>query len=104
MIVKAVKLYENGFMTRPFALGGEDGVEKFDARVRYRSSIQNYLIDTGNEVILVDTGMPSETPEMVVQADTQIYIGRRIADYVSALKSLGQCSRVKRTFKRILFV
>ena len=89
MIVKAVKLYENGFMTRPFALGGEDGVEKFDARVRYRSSIQNYLIDTGNEVILVDTGMPSETPEMVVQADTQIYIGRRIADYVSALKSLG---------------
>ena len=66
MKIKAVKLYENGFVTRPFALGGEDGAEKFDAKVRYRSSIQNYLIDTGKEVILVDTGMPLEAPEMVL--------------------------------------
>ena len=58
MIVKAVKLYEKGFMTQPFAMGGEDGMEAFDASVRYRSSLQNYLIDTGEEVILVDTGMP----------------------------------------------
>ncbi|MBQ6352037.1 MAG: rubredoxin [Lentisphaeria bacterium] len=89
MKIKAVKLYENGFMTRPFALGGEDGTDKFDAAVRYRSSIQNNLIDTGDEVILVDTGMPLEAPEMVVEADTQIYIGSRIRDYVSALKDLG---------------
>ena len=89
MIIRAVKLYENGFVTRPFALGGEDGVEKFDAKVRYRSSIQNYLIDTGKEVILVDTGMPLEAPEMVVEENTQIYIGSRIRDYVSALKALG---------------
>ena len=89
MKIKAVKLYENGFMTRPFALGGEDGAEAFDAKVRYRSSIQNFLIDTGNEVILVDTGMPLETPEMVVDENTQIYIGSRITDYVSALKVLG---------------
>ncbi|MBO6210028.1 MAG: hypothetical protein J6N99_05000, partial [Schwartzia sp.] len=66
MKIKAVKLYENGFMTRPFALGGEDGVEKFDANVKYRSTLQNFLIDTGSEVILVDTGMPIETPDMVV--------------------------------------
>ena len=89
MKIKAVKLYENGFVTRPFALGGEDGAEKFDAKVRYRSSIQNYLIDTGKEVILVDTGMPLEAPEMVVEENTQIYIGSRIKDYVSALKALG---------------
>lgn len=89
MKILAVKLYENGFMTRPFALGGEDGAEKFDAKIRYRSGIQNFLIDTGYEVILVDTGMPLETPEMVVEENTQIYIGSRIADYVSALKSLG---------------
>ena len=25
MKIHAVKLYENGFMTQPFALGGEDG-------------------------------------------------------------------------------
>ena len=87
MKIKAVKLYENGFVTRPFALGGEDGAEKFAAKVRYRSSIQNYLIDTGKEVILVDTGMPLEAPEMVVEENTQIYIGSRIKDYVSALKA-----------------
>ena len=53
MIIKAVKLYENGFMTQPFALGGEDGVEKFDPAVKYRSSLQNFVIDTGKEVILM---------------------------------------------------
>ncbi len=89
MKIKAVKLYENGFMTRPFALGGEDGADKFDAKVRYRSTLQNYLIDTGSEVILVDTGMPLEAPDMVADENAQIYIGSRIQDYVSALKSLG---------------
>ena len=59
MKIKAVKFYENGFMTQPFALGGEDGMDKFDASVRYRSCLQNYVIDTGTEVILVDTGLTS---------------------------------------------
>lgn len=89
MKILAVKLYEKGFMTQPFALGGEDGVEKFDSKVRYRSTLQNFLIDTGSEVILVDTGMPLEAPDMVVDEKTQIYLGSRIQDYVSALKSLG---------------
>ena len=89
MKILAVKLYEKGFMTQPFALGGEDGVEKFDSKVRYRSTLQNFLIDTGSEVILVDTGMPLEAPDMVADEKTQIYLGSRILDYVSALKSLG---------------
>lgn len=89
MKILAVKLYENGFMTQPFALGGEDGPEKFDPKVCYRSSIQNFVIDTGSEVILVDTGMPAEAPEMVADDSAQIYIGSRIKDYVSALKDLG---------------
>jgi len=41
MEIKVVKLYENGFMTRPFALGGEDGVEKFDPTL---SIVQVYKI------------------------------------------------------------
>ena len=89
MKILAVKLYEKGFMTQPFALGGEDGVEKFDSKIRYRSTLQNFLIDTGSEVILVDTGMPLEAPDMVADEKTQIYLGSRIQDYVSALKSLG---------------
>lgn len=89
MKILAVKLYEKGFMTQPFAMGGEDGVEKFDSKVRYRSTLQNFLIDTGSEVILVDTGMPLEAPDMVADENSQIYLGSRIQDYVSALKSLG---------------
>lgn len=89
MIIKAVKLYENGFMTQPFAMGGEDGMEKFDSSVRYRSSLQNYVIDTGDEVILVDTGMPLEAPDTVPDEKTMIHLGTRIKDYVSALAEIG---------------
>ena len=34
MEIKAVKFREKGFMTQPFALGGEDGVDKFDPNVK----------------------------------------------------------------------
>ena len=89
MIIKALKLYENGFMTRPFAMGGEDGPDKFDPAVRYRSSLQNYLIDTGDEVILIDTGMPSEAPDTVPDDKTMIYMGSKTKDYVSVLADAG---------------
>ena len=71
-------------MTQPFALGGEDGVDKFDPNVKYRSCLQNYLIDTGDEVILVDTGVPAEFPDMVVDETTQIFIGSKITDYTQS--------------------
>ena len=103
MKILAVKLYENGFMTQPFLMGGEDGMEKFDASVRYRSTLQNFLIDTGSEVILVDTGMPLETPDTAPTPDATIFIGTRIKDYVSALKDLGykpeQVSKILVTHK-----
>ncbi len=89
MIIKAVKLYENGFMLQPFAMGGEDGPQAFDPAVRYRSSLQNYVIDTGDEVILVDTGMPKEVPDAVPDETTAIYMGTRVEDYLSALKTAG---------------
>ena len=89
MKIKAVKFYENGFMTQPFALGGEDGMDKFDASVRYRSSLQNYVIDTGKEVILVDTGVPADFPAPAATPDATIYLGTPIKDYVDALADLG---------------
>ena len=89
MKILAVKLYENGFMTRPFALGGEKGMDAFDPAVRYRSSLQNYLIDTGDEVILVDTGMPAGTPDAVPDETTMIYMGTKIAEYTDAFAALG---------------
>lgn len=103
MIIKAVKMFENGYMLRPFALGGEDGPEKFDPAVRYRSSLQNYVIDTGDEVILVDTGMPAEVPEQIPDATTPIFMGNKICDYVTALKKAGyepeQVSKILITHK-----
>ena len=87
MKIQAVKLYKDGFMLRGFALSGEGAVN--DPDFRYRSSVQNFLIDTGSEVILVDTGLPKETPDMIPDDKTQIYLGSRILDYVSALKALG---------------
>ena len=57
MEIKAVKFRTGGFYAQPFVFGGEEGAEKFDPKVRYRGSLQNYLIDTGDEVILVDTGL-----------------------------------------------
>ena len=89
MIIKAVKFRKDGFMTQPFAMGGEDGQEKFDAKVRYRSCLQNYLIDTGKEVILVDTGLPKEYPDIAADENAPIYLGVRITDYMTALANLG---------------
>lgn len=103
MKFKAIKLYENGFMTQPFAFGGEEGPGAFDPKVRYRSSLQNFLIDTGKEVILVDTGMPLETPDAVPDDNTVIYMGSRVKDYVSALADAGykpeQVSKILVTHK-----
>lgn len=49
MKIQAVKFAEDGFMTQPFAMGGEDGVEKFDPNVKYRSCLQN--LDTKSKII-----------------------------------------------------
>ncbi|MCR5404593.1 MAG: hypothetical protein K6E91_12360 [Butyrivibrio sp.] len=46
MEIKAVKFRKDGFYSQPFALGGEDGPDKYDKNIRYRGRLQNYLIDT----------------------------------------------------------
>ena len=89
MIIKAVKFRENGFYTQPFAFGSEEGAEKFDKTIRYRGSLQNYLIDTGDEVILVDTGIPAGTPEEVPDENSILYTGKDICTYMEAFESLG---------------
>ncbi len=103
MKISAVKLYDNGYMLQPFAFGGEEGPEAFDPAVRYRSSLQNFVIDTGSEVILVDTGLPKEVPQAVPDAATPIFMGVKVDDYVTALRKLGyepeQVSRILITHK-----
>ena len=89
MEIKAVKFRKDGFYSQPFAFGGEEGMDKFDKNVRYRGSLQNYLIDTGSEVILVDTGLPAGTPEEVPDENSPAYTGKDISTYVEALAALG---------------
>ncbi|MBO6052232.1 MAG: MBL fold metallo-hydrolase, partial [Clostridia bacterium] len=89
MIIKAIKFRENGFYSQPFAFGGEEGMDKFDPNVRYRGSLQNYLIDTGSEVILVDTGFPAGTPEESPDETSMLYTGKDICSYMEAFEALG---------------
>ncbi|MBQ4046510.1 MAG: MBL fold metallo-hydrolase [Lachnospiraceae bacterium] len=102
MKISAVKLYENGFMTQALAFGGES-MEGVDPGMKYRSSLQNYVIDTGDEVILVDTGMPAEVPDAVPDEKSIIYMGKRIKPYVEALADAGykpeQVSKILITHK-----
>lgn len=89
MEIKAVKFRDHGFYTQPFAFGGEEGTEKFDKNIRYRGSLQNYLIDTGSEVILVDTGLPAGTPEENPDENSVAFTGHDIQSYMDALAGLG---------------
>jgi len=89
MVIKAVKFRKNGFYTQPMVFGGEEGPGKYDINVRYRGSLQNYLIDTGDEVILVDTGIPAGTPEEVPDENSLLYTGKDICSYMEAFSALG---------------
>lgn len=89
MIIKAVKFRKDGFYGQPFSFGGEEGPDKFDQNIRYRGSLQNYLIDTGDEVILVDTGLPAGTPEEVPNEKSPAYTGKDICTYMEAFAALG---------------
>ena len=89
MEIKAVKFRKDGFYAQPFVFGGEEGADKFDPKVKYRGSLQNYLIDTGDDVILVDTGLPAGTPEEVPDENSAIYTGKDICSYMEAFAALG---------------
>ena len=52
--------------------------------VRYRGSLQNYLIDTDTEVILVDTGLPAGTPEETSDENAVAFTGHDISTYMEA--------------------
>lgn len=89
MEIKAIKFRKEGFYSQPFVFGGEEGIDAFDLNVRYRGSLQNYLIDAGDEVILVDTGLPAGTPEEVPNPTSLAYTGKDICNYMDALAALG---------------
>ena len=103
MEIKAIRMFDGGFMNQPFAFGGEEGKDAFDEQIIYRSSLQNFLIDTGDEVILVDTGFKAGFPAPAKKLGAPLYMGELIADYKSAFEALGykpeQVTRILITHK-----
>lgn len=89
MKIVALSFYKNGEMKESFAMGGSLAKENIDENKVYPASLQNYLIDTGNDVILVDTGLPVETPDFKKDPNQKIYTGEKVNNFVGALESAG---------------
>jgi glyoxylase-like metal-dependent hydrolase (beta-lactamase superfamily II) len=89
MKILALEFYKNGRMKESFALGGSLEKEKVNPNKEYPASLQNYLIDTGEEVILVDTGLPVETPDFEEKPDQSMYMGEKVANFKEALRNIG---------------
>ena len=88
MEIKAIRMFDGGFMNQQFAFGGE-GKEGTDEQIIYRSSLQNFLIDTGDEVILVDTGFQNDFKAPEKKLGAPLYMGEKIKDYMEAFAELG---------------
>jgi len=103
MDIKAIRMYDGGFMNQQFAFGGEEGKEAFDEQIIYRSSLQNFLIDTGDEVILVDTGFKNGMAAPAKTLGAPLYMGEKVADYMESFAALGykpeQVTRILVTHK-----
>lgn len=89
MKIKALEFYKDGYMKEGFALGGSMDQAFIDANKMYPASLQNFLIDTGKEVILVDTGLPIETKDPEDTPDQLLYTGAKVNNFVDALSELG---------------
>ena len=95
MKISAVKLYDGGFMMKTFACGG--GLpEGSIPEQKLRSSLQNYVIDTGDEVILVDTGFPAEE-NFPVTEDSMITFGDKVNELCR--RAQGGRLRARTSFK-----
>jgi glyoxylase-like metal-dependent hydrolase (beta-lactamase superfamily II) len=89
MEIKTIQMFDGGFVSQPFAFGGEEGKDAFDDQLYYRNSLQNYVIDLGSEVILADTGLSSDYKAPPRKAGTSLYMGDKVQNYMDGLAALG---------------
>lgn len=102
MVIKAIRMFDGGFMNQQFAFGGENK-ETTDEQIIYRSSLQNFLIDTGDEVILVDTGFQNDMKAPEKKLGAPLYMGEKLQDFMQAFAEMGykpeQVSKILVTHK-----
>ena len=87
--IKAVRMYDHGFMNQSFAFGGEEGKDAFDEQIIYRSSLQNFLIETDEGIILIDTGFKTGMSAPAKKLGAPLYMGDKVDDYMASFAALG---------------
>ena len=68
---------------------GDPTLEHFCSSTLLETQGRYYLIDAGEEVILVDNGLPAGTPEEVPDEDSIAFTGKDICSYMEAFAALG---------------
>ncbi|MBO7238135.1 MAG: MBL fold metallo-hydrolase [Elusimicrobiaceae bacterium] len=89
MKIIPLKFYDGGYMTQAFAFGGTRDKAACDPNITYPSSLQNFLIDDGKEVILSDTGLPNETADIPKKEDAALWMGDKVATFKEAFEKTG---------------
>ena len=89
MKIIPLKYYDGGYMTQAFAFGGTRDKAQCDAQITYPSSLQNFLIDDGKDVILSDTGLPNNSPDIPRKEGAALWMGNKIATFAQALAKAG---------------
>ena len=89
MKIIPLKYYDGGFMTQAFAFGGSRDKAQIDPNVRYDSSLQNFLIDDGSQVILVDTGLPENHKDTPKKEDAPLWMGDKVGTFTEVLLRAG---------------
>ena len=87
--IKAIRMFDGGFMNQPFAFGGEEGKDMFDEQIIYRSSLQNFLIETDEGIILIDTGFKTGMSAPAKKLGAPLYMGDKVNDYMASFAELG---------------
>ncbi len=63
--------------------GGEEGKDMFDEQIIYRSSLQNFLIETDEGIILIDTGFKTGMSVPARKLGAPLYMGVKVDDYMA---------------------
>ncbi len=89
MKVKALHTFSGGYMTERFVFGGTKRSEQCDNNRTYSYDVISYLIDTGMDVILIDTSFPDTISTLPENLEMGVWVGTRIMSFEEALHQAG---------------